>query len=542
MSVIRQWFDRLLGRQKTTSIIILGLLVVFIPLAVGTGWHSVETTAALLLFILVSALLIRRTLKPLHAIADGAEKVGAGELSHRVPVSGTREVRRLATAFNQMARNLQSSESLRAEHGLLRKLQSASLALVGSISPEEVLRISVNAVREITESDVIWILLLDKSNRYLKTQLFLSPKHPPSPEGVHRAPGPTGAERFDVDHRGLLTKTFRDGEPLFLDDLSPFEQLATGDPLLEVAISHLGMTKLNLVPMTLTDRNVGMLVFGKTTGRTPLSIEDKRIILVLAHLTAISWERVRLRAIERESMAESARLSEMKSRILHILSHELKTPLTSLSSSTQLLQETDIYRLDSNTQDRLIGNIARATERLMGIAEEIYPLADILTGTIKMNLATIDCRNIVNRTVEEIAPLTSGKAQTISVSVPASPSTLTADQNRLTQVLTHLLTNASNFSPPESEIEVVLREKAFEVTFEVGDQGIGISEEDQLSIFDGFYQADSELVRRTGGKGLGLLFARTIVELHGGQIWVKSKLGEGSRFYFSIPRQTSLSK
>jgi len=294
--------------------------------------------------------------------------------------------------------------------------------------------------------------------------------------------------------------------------------------------------------MTLTDRNVGMLVFGKTTGGTPLSIEDKRIILVLAHLTAISWERVRLRAIEQESMAESARLSEMKSRILHILSHELKTPLTSLSSSTQLLQETDIHRLDSNTQDRLIGNIARATERLMGIAEEIYPLADILTGTIKMNLATIHCRDIVNRAVEETTPLTSSRAQTIRVSVPASLSALMADQNRLTQVLAHLLTNASNFSPPESEIEVVLREKAFEVTFEVGDQGIGISEEDQLSIFDGFYQADSELVRRAGGKGLGLLFARTIIELHGGQIWVKSKLGEGSRFYFSIPRQMSLSK
>lgn len=111
------------------------------------------------------------------------------------------------------------------------------------------------------------------------------------------------------------------------------------------------------------------------------------------------------------------------------------------------------------------------------------------------------------------------------------------DEERLEQVLVNLLTNASNLSPEKSRIDVVLHDEESEVIFEVSDHGIGISEKDQKSIFDGFYQGDSEMVRRAGGKGLGLLFAKTIVELHSGKIWVQSKLGEGSSFYFSIPKQ-----
>lgn len=203
-----------------------------------------------------------------------------------------------------------------------------------------------------------------------------------------------------------------------------------------------------------------------------------------------------------------------------------------------LLKEADISSLDVTTQQRLVGNITRATEKLIAVADDIYPIAEAVTGRMMIERKNTDCRRLVDGAVEEVLPLTSKKAQAVNISVPDSVPKVHVDREHLKQVLVNLLTNASNLSPQGSRIDILLHDKESEVIFEVRDQGIGIAETDQKSIFDGFYQADSEIVRRARGKGLGLLFAKTVVGLHGGKIWVKSKLGEGSSFFFSIPKQT----
>ncbi|MDD5094331.1 MAG: ATP-binding protein [Dehalococcoidia bacterium] len=510
----------------------------FAPMRDALRKGLIGIAGGFILFLIVSALLIQRTTKPFHILSIGAEQVGSGDFTYRAPVSGTREVRRLAISFNTMVRNLQMSESLRAEHGLLRKLQAAGTALASALSAEEILRIAANSIREILASDLVWILMADEDGNSLEARVFVSPKKGQGPEDDDQ--GLTNS----LSHRkieltkdgGLLEKVLRERETLFLDDLTIFKDLAKGDPLLETVITELGMAGINLLPLALPDREFGVMVFGRTSGKA-LSDSEKRIVLVFAHQVTISLERARLGAVEMKNVAELARLSHLKSRILYILSHELKTPLTSLRSSSRLLQESDINALNFETQQRLIGNIVRATARLVGVADDIYPIAEVLTGEMQIVRGKADCRKLVNEAVESVSPLTARKTQSVNISIDPSVSSMWADKYRIKQVLVNLLTNAGNFSPPRSPIDIVISDETAEVIFEVRDQGIGISEEDQTLIFDGFYQADSETVRRAGGKGLGLLFAKTVVELHGGRIWVKSKLGEGSSFYFSVPKQ-----
>jgi len=416
-----------------------------------------------------------------------------------------------------MARNPHKIETIQTEQVLLKKLQAASLALARALSPEEVMRIAGESIRDILLCDIVWILLADESGKHLETHGFSGPKNLLARD-----------KRITLNEGdSILSAAFNGRDPLFLDNLS-----ARNDPVLDNLVARFGASSLNLLPLSLPDGNIGLLVFGRTKRKT-LSVEEKRIVLVFAHQIAISLERAQLHAREQQSVAEVARLNELKSRLLHGLSHGLKTPLTSLKTSAAFLKDYD--NLDARTRRRLIENVSRATERLINVADDIYPVADALTADMQIEREDVDCRQIVSEATDAVRVATDRKGQTIHSKIDDSPGSIKADGKRLKQVLLNLLTNAGNFSPEGSNIEVTVRNGKSEVTFGVSDQGIGISHKDQQSIFNGFYQAENETVRRSGGKGIGLLLAKTIVELHGGRIWVKSQPGKGSAFYFSIP-------
>jgi len=493
----------------------------------------------LLLFVIVSVAWIWRAMRPLRDLSFGAEKIGAGNFAHRVPVTGPIEIRRLSTSFNQMAANLEKAEALRAEHKLLRDLQTASTALAGAISPAEIIGIISKGVKDLFSCDFVWILLADRCDEYLDTKALVLPEKI-NPSRPIPAEAPMAASQVDLTvSPGLLPKVFTSGEPLFLNRSSEGQPALEADPHLGSLATQWGLVCINILPLMLPGKHMGVIVFGRTDGK-PLADEEKRIALVFAHEASISLERARLHVQEIQNAAELSRLNDLKSRLLYILSHELKTPLTSLRTSARLLHETEPEQMSASTQERLKGNILRATERLMAVADDIYPIANILTSEVKVEPRATDCRRIVTGAIDSVSHLTKAKRQTVTVSIEPSIGTIWADRDRLREALSRILSNASKFSPNDSTIEVTVSDKPEEIVFQVRDQGIGISEKDQKSIFDGFYQADSEVVRRAGGRGLGLLFAKTVVERHHGRIWVESKLGEGSTFSFSIPKHTPI--
>jgi len=136
--------------------------------------------------------------------------------------------------------------------------------------------------------------------------------------------------------------------------------------------------------------------------------------------------------------------------------------------------------------------------------------------------------------VENVRPLALKNKQTLNAELPPSLPVIQADEERLRQVVLNLLNNAFKFTPPGGSITVRAREENAYLITEVQDTGPGISKEEQAKLFEP-YQQSEELRTRLSGLGLGLSLAKKLVELHGGQIWVKSQKGKGSTFAFSIP-------
>lgn len=142
---------------------------------------------------------------------------------------------------------------------------------------------------------------------------------------------------------------------------------------------------------------------------------------------------------------------------------------------------------------------------------------------------------LISEVVGEFTELARAKHQIVRLELPDDPLKIDADQQKVYLVLANLLSNAIKFTPNEGRVQVSAQQKAEEIWINVMDTGVGIPQRDCDRIFDRFYQVEHTLTRRHEGMGLGLSIAKTMVELHGGRIWVESVVGKGSRFTVVLP-------
>ena len=156
-----------------------------------------------------------------------------------------------------------------------------------------------------------------------------------------------------------------------------------------------------------------------------------------------------------------------------------------------------------------------------------------------LSMSECDIADLVIEVVDGFRPIADAKDQTVVCTTPNKSISLYADRDRLAQVMTNLLTNASKYSPRGTPIEITTRRWKDRIYFSVTDQGFGISEEDQKSLFTLFFRVDNEDTRSEPGTGIGLYIARSVVDLHDGKIWVKSSPGQGTTVSFFVPGVTS---
>jgi signal transduction histidine kinase len=218
--------------------------------------------------------------------------------------------------------------------------------------------------------------------------------------------------------------------------------------------------------------------------------------------------------------------------------HELRTPLTSLRASLGLISAGS---LDSRPDRRgkmfevAIGNC----DRLVRLVNDILDFDSIEKGRLHLDCQPVDAIDLLHRAAETSRP--AAIQAHISFKVHASHVTVMADQDRVLQVLNELISNAIKFSPPDTTIHLSAEPLAVsstgpnEVRFIVQDQGRGIQPEKLEHIFDRFQQGDASDSRARGGTGLGLALCRSMIEQHGGRIWVESVPGRGSQFLFTLP-------
>jgi len=223
------------------------------------------------------------------------------------------------------------------------------------------------------------------------------------------------------------------------------------------------------------------------------------------------------------------RLDQMKSQFLANVSHELKTPLTSIKAYTEALTDS---AQDSQTRE-FLRVIQEESDRLLALINNLLHVSQIHSGRLKMNLQICDPRACI-LDILGISKLQSDRHQIVTEFSPHIPR-LALDIERMKEVMANLLSNAIKYSPSGGTVWVRMRPEEKNLRIEVQDQGIGIPPEHLPNLFQPFYRVDSSTTSEIPGTGLGLVIAEAIVSDHGGRIWVDSEPGKGSTFSILLP-------
>ena len=215
------------------------------------------------------------------------------------------------------------------------------------------------------------------------------------------------------------------------------------------------------------------------------------------------------------------------------VSHELRTPLTSIKGFTETLLDGAVR--DEATSRRFLTIISSEADRLVKLVDDLLDLSQLESKRVTLDLRRVNVAALVAHTVDKLQPLAQGSGLLLEQAAPPEV-WVTADRDRLEQVLTNLIDNALKYTPTGGRVDVRVAQADREVEISVSDTGKGIGPADLPHVFERFYRADRSRTRGSGGTGLGLAIARHIVEAHGGRIRVDSLLDEGTTFLFTIPQ------
>jgi len=228
------------------------------------------------------------------------------------------------------------------------------------------------------------------------------------------------------------------------------------------------------------------------------------------------------------------RLNKLKSDFLSIVSHDLRTPLTSLKFYTELLLD-GVGRMPAGDERQFLQIMNAECDRLSRLIDDLLDLRMIDGDHYRRNAKRQDLREPILHAVKTFEGAAQAKRITLGCRLPESLPKVLADRDRIIQVVSNLLSNAIKFTPEGGRVDVIVSADDSEVRLEVRDTGIGIHRDDWAAIFDRFTQLADPQTRQAGGAGLGLHIVKQIVEAHGGRVWVDSEPGKGSRFYVSLP-------
>ena len=268
---------------------------------------------------------------------------------------------------------------------------------------------------------------------------------------------------------------------------------------------------------------------------TPIFDESGSAASIVGSLDDIT-ELIRLQTELKSALEKAQAASQAKSNFLSNMSHEIRTPMNAIIGMTAIGKS----GLTLEKKDYAFEKIEGASKHLLGIINDILEMSKIEAGKFDLSFVEFNFEKMIQKAVNVISFKVEEKQQKLSLYYDKDiPQYLIGDDQRLTQVITNLISNAVKFTPEEGSIELaayLVKEEDGIITlkFKVSDTGIGISPEQQERLFTSFEQAESSTSRKFGGTGLGLSISKNIVELMNGSIWVESKLGAGASFFFTI--------
>ena len=322
-----------------------------------------------------------------------------------------------------------------------------------------------------------------------------------------------------------LAEVVRTGRPMFFKKR---EELDVPYPVLVREIIPFASSAV--LPLQVEGRKLGALGMSFVEAQD-FDEAERDFMVTLSRLCAQALERANLYEAAQRARAEAESARRTRENLLAVVSHDLRNPLSAIATTATLLAKGDPLREPTGRTNKYGSNILRAAQRMDRLIVDLLDLAKIESGRLVIEPQMHDVASIVKDSVDILAPVATGRGLALTADVPSSDVRIFCDRERVLQVLSNFIGNALKFTSEGGAITVTAAEREGETTFSVADTGCGIAGDELPHIFDRYWQAKSA----RDGIGLGLSIAKGLVEAHGGRIWVESKIGQGTTFFFTLP-------
>ncbi len=456
--------------------------------------------------VLASNYVSRWLTRPIEDLLGAVEAISKGDLATRVRVDGHKhELDALGAAFNHMAETLESSRARNeAQQERLRELNRIGTSAAATLELPRMLEVVAEGLRAVCGGEEAYVGAAAPRDRVV---------HQWARSGV----GEVDLARVSAPLESLARVLA--GETRLL---SRAELDAAGLTWLRERPGEYALA----APLKASDETIGILV---VLGNRAQFHEDA-VSLASVFATQISA------AVGNARLFEQVRaIDRSKSEFLSIASHEVRTPLTVIKSSLDVLVANKAFTYTTD-QRQLIAFCQQSVERLIQLVKDILDVSKIEAGVLQIQFIPTSLNELVTRCLFWVPQLPGGQGIEVEARLPSEPAMVSADPGRIMQVLENLISNALKFSKPGGKVTIELVEHETEYEIVVSDRGKGIAAEHLERIFGKFYQVEESATREQGGTGLGLAICKGIIRAHRGRIWAESELGAGSRFHFTLAR------
>ena len=322
---------------------------------------------------------------------------------------------------------------------------------------------------------------------------------------------------------GLVGRVFARRAPIIVEDYQVWEGRT---PLAQAS----GLRACLAVPLVRSGQALGALGIRSYDPAVRYTEDDARMLELFADQVAATLTTLEAFGRQRQAVEQLERLNRAKSEFVSIVSHEFRTPLTGIQGFSEMMRDED---LSLEEMREYAGDINKDAQRLNRMINEMLDLDRMESGRMTMHPERMDLNAVVDDVADRVRP--NAPNHTFTLDLQKDLPQITADRDRMTQVVSNLLNNAVKYSPTGGRITVTTRLDGNELRLDVRDEGLGIPPDAIETIFERYSRVDSVATKDIPGTGLGLPIVRQIVQLHGWKVWAESELGRGSVFHVTLP-------